>query len=164
MDLRNKITEALALHRNGPASDGRGWYRDATQEREFQNQADAVMGVVEGEQKHARADALYWAARQLRNTPITCTALTGPYWYGQGWKDAADHLLDLAEWDPSDGEAERTWLAARVRELEENNQKLRGVLEDVSCAGTLEEVSDALDKAARPDLTARARDIAKEKM
>lgn len=38
-------------------------------------------------------------------------------------------------------------LVARVRELEEENQKLRDVLENVSCAGTLDEVSDALDKA-----------------
>ena len=38
-------------------------------------------------------------------------------------------------------------LVARVRELEEDNQQLRGVLEGVSCAGTLEEVSEALDKA-----------------
>lgn len=35
----------------------------------------------------------------------------------------------------------------RVRELEEENQRLRDVLENVSCAGTLDEVSDALDKA-----------------
>lgn len=36
---------------------------------------------------------------------------------------------------------------ARVRELEDENKGLRAVLENVSCAGTLDEVSDALDKA-----------------
>jgi hypothetical protein len=79
----------------------------------------AVMEVVDAEQEHARADALFWAARELRKVPLSCTALTGPYWYGQGWTDAADHLMDLAGWEPSDGEAERTRLAARVRDLED---------------------------------------------
>lgn len=111
MDLRAKITDAIC------------------DQVSTSDTIDAVMGVVEAEQKHARADALFWAARHLRDTPITCTALTGPYWYGQGWKEAADHLQDLAGWDPSDGEAERTWLAARVRELEEENQRLRADLE-----------------------------------
>lgn len=34
-----------------------------------------------------------------------------------------------------------------IVELEEESQRLRDVLENVSCAGTLDEVSDALDKA-----------------
>lgn len=111
--LREEITAALEKSRSLIPSD----------------QAAAVMDVVQGEQKHARADALFWAARQLRSLPITCTALTGPYWYGQGWKEAADHLMDLAEWDPSDGEAERTQLADRARVLEEENRRLRGDLD-----------------------------------
>ncbi|GAA1457617.1 hypothetical protein NE857_21480 [Nocardiopsis exhalans] len=51
-----------------------------------------------------RADILRWAAHQLRQVPIECTALTGPVWYGAGWKDATDHLEDLA-----DGEAHTPW-------------------------------------------------------
>lgn len=47
-----------------------------------------------------RADILRWAAHQLRQVPVECTALTGPVWYGEGWKDATDHLELLA-----DGEA-----------------------------------------------------------
>lgn len=47
-----------------------------------------------------RADILRWAAHHLRQTPVDATALTGPVWYGAGWKDATDHLELLA-----DGEA-----------------------------------------------------------
>lgn len=111
MDLRAKITDAVYGHARAD------------------DQINAVMGVIEAEQRHARADSLFWAARQLRDTPVTCTALTGPYWYGQGWKEAADHLMDLAEWDHSDGEAERTQLADRARVLKEENQRLRGDLD-----------------------------------
>lgn len=34
---------------------------------------------------------------QVRAVPITATALTGPYWYGAGWKDAVDHLEEIAD-------------------------------------------------------------------
>lgn len=141
MDLRAKITEVLSAHEyagkpGGPDCGGvcdcpelctcgaevRAWR---------QHVADAVMGLVETAQQNVRADTLFWAARQLRDTPVTCTALTGPYWYGQGWKEAADHLMDLAGWDPSDGEAERTQLAARVRELEAERGRLQRKLDAV---------------------------------
>lgn len=60
--------------------------------RELENAAPSEEGT--------RADILRWAAHQLHQTPVQCTALTGPVWYGQGWKDAKRHLEDLA-----DGEA-----------------------------------------------------------
>nr|WP_095877839.1 hypothetical protein [Streptomyces sp. TLI_235] len=37
------------------------------------------------------------AADKLAATPHNATALTGPYWYVQGWDDAVHHLRDLAD-------------------------------------------------------------------
>lgn len=37
------------------------------------------------------------AADLLEAVPHNPTALTGPYWYGQGWDDAVHHLRDLAD-------------------------------------------------------------------
>lgn len=141
MDLRAKITEVLSAHEyagkpGGPDCGGvcdcpdlctcgaevRAWR---------QHVADAVMGLVETTQKNIRADTLFWAARQLRNVPVTCTALTGPVWYGSAWQDAANHLLDLAGWEPSDHEAECTYLATRVRELEADRDLLQRKLDTV---------------------------------
>lgn len=36
------------------------------------------------------------AVAHLKAVPLGCTALTGPYWYGQGWKDAVSQLEELA--------------------------------------------------------------------
>ncbi|MFE7462315.1 hypothetical protein ACWFMI_24995 [Nocardiopsis terrae] len=63
-----------------------------------------------------RADILRWAAHQLRQTPIQCTALTGPVWYGAGWKDATYQLEELADGearDPGDHD-ERSPLYERI--------------------------------------------------
>lgn len=43
------------------------------------------------------ARALYEYADRLDAVPLDCTALTGPLWYGQGWRDAVNHLRDLAD-------------------------------------------------------------------
>jgi hypothetical protein len=43
------------------------------------------------------AQALHEYADRLDAAPLDCTALTGPYWYGQGWRDAVNHLRDLAD-------------------------------------------------------------------
>ncbi len=37
------------------------------------------------------------AADQLAAVPHNPTALTGPYWYGEGWDDAVRHLRDMAD-------------------------------------------------------------------
>lgn len=41
----------------------------------------------------------FWrqAAEQLAAVPHEPTALTGPYWYGQGWDDVVHHLHDMAD-------------------------------------------------------------------
>ncbi|GFH34324.1 hypothetical protein SCWH03_05380 [Streptomyces pacificus] len=44
-DVRDQITEAVGLHRNGPASDGRGWYRSDQDQAECRALADAVLRV-----------------------------------------------------------------------------------------------------------------------
>lgn len=46
-DLLAQIAEALALHLNGPASDGRGWYRTAADQADCYARADAVMAAVQ---------------------------------------------------------------------------------------------------------------------
>lgn len=129
MGLREQITEAartvpIRLGPNAIANAQNG-HTIRLSGNEADAMADAVMGLVETTQKNIRADTLFWAARQLRNVPVTCTALTGPVWYGAGWQDAADHLMDLAGWEPSDDEAERTYLATRVRELEAERELLQ---------------------------------------
>ena len=43
------------------------------------------------------ARALHEYADRLDAVPLDCTALTGPVWYGQGWRDAVNHLRDLAD-------------------------------------------------------------------
>lgn len=43
------------------------------------------------------ARALHEYADRLAAVPMACTALTGPVWYGQGWRDATHHLHDLAD-------------------------------------------------------------------
>jgi hypothetical protein len=116
--LRDRIADAIARAHEPTTATVHPLMED------YRDHADKVMEVIGDERNHVRADALFWAARQLRNVPITCTALTGPHWYEQGWKEAADHLMDLAGWEPSDGEAERTRLADRVRELEGKVERL----------------------------------------
>lgn len=43
MDARDHLAEALALQMNGPASDGRGWYRTEVQREDCYARADAIM-------------------------------------------------------------------------------------------------------------------------
>ena len=63
-----------------------------------------------------RADVLHWAVRQLRAIPMP-TALTGPYWYGQGWKEAINYLeYDLAG-TPTDAQVELVEQAEEIGRL-----------------------------------------------
>jgi hypothetical protein len=45
-DLREQLAEVLALRINGPASDGRGWYRTDEERSDCYAQADAALAVV----------------------------------------------------------------------------------------------------------------------
>ncbi|MET8978505.1 hypothetical protein ABZX85_23095 [Streptomyces sp. NPDC004539] len=52
-----------------------------------------------------RAEVLAKAVGRLRAVPLECTALTGPVWYGQGWKDCIDALVDIVDYQQPDDEA-----------------------------------------------------------
>lgn len=60
--------------------------------RDGHTQAD-----TEPARRAAIATALHEYADRLDAVPIDCTALTGPVWYGQGWRGAVNHLRDLAD-------------------------------------------------------------------
>jgi hypothetical protein len=66
--------------------------------------AEQVAALVAEFDKNQALLAASWrqAANKLEAVPHNPTALTGPYWYGQGWDDAVHHLRDLADgMDPS---------------------------------------------------------------
>jgi hypothetical protein len=52
-----------------------------------------------------RAEVLVKAVGRLRAIPVTCTALTGPVWYGDGWNSAITVLEEIAEYQTPDDEA-----------------------------------------------------------
>ncbi|MGK4586231.1 hypothetical protein [Kitasatospora sp. HPMI-4] len=58
-----------------------------------------LAALVEEFDRMRTALAASWrhAADLLEATPHHPTALTGPYWYGQGWDEAVDHLRFLAD-------------------------------------------------------------------
>jgi len=52
-----------------------------------------------------RTKVLAKAIGRLRAIPVTCTALTGPVWYGDGWNSAIACLEDIADYQTPDDEA-----------------------------------------------------------
>jgi hypothetical protein len=52
-----------------------------------------------------RTEVLVKAVGRLRAIPVTCTALTGPVWYGDGWYSAITVLEEIAEYQTPDDEA-----------------------------------------------------------
>jgi hypothetical protein len=52
-----------------------------------------------------RTEVLAKAVGRLRAIPVTCTALTGPVWYGDGWNSAITCLEEIAEYQTPDDEA-----------------------------------------------------------
>jgi hypothetical protein len=52
-----------------------------------------------------RAECIGHAVARLRAIPVTCTALTGPVWYGDGWKSAITCLEEIGEYQLPDDEA-----------------------------------------------------------
>ncbi|WP_225811285.1 hypothetical protein [Streptomyces spinosus] len=49
-----------------------------------------------------RTEVLRAAADRLRAIPIQCTALTGPVWYGTGWREAITQLEEIADYQKPD--------------------------------------------------------------
>jgi hypothetical protein len=58
---------------------------------------------------------------KVRALPVDCTALTGPVWWGDGWKQALDTVEEFADAWPDDGDD----LAALVAELRQLADRLR---------------------------------------
>jgi hypothetical protein len=52
-----------------------------------------------------RTEVIAKAIGRLRAVPVTCTALTGPVWYGDGWNSAITVLEEIAEYQTPDDEA-----------------------------------------------------------
>ncbi|MFF8997107.1 hypothetical protein ACF1GW_30765 [Streptomyces achromogenes] len=52
-----------------------------------------------------RTEVLRKAADRLRSIPIQCTALTGPVWYGTGWREAITQLEEIADYQTPDDQA-----------------------------------------------------------
>jgi hypothetical protein len=52
-----------------------------------------------------RTEVIAKAVGRLRAVPVTCTALTGPVWYGAGWNDAIRTLEEIADYQTPDDEA-----------------------------------------------------------
>ncbi len=52
-----------------------------------------------------RTEVLAKAIGRLRAIPVTCTALTGPVWYGDGWNSAITQLEEIADYQTPDNEA-----------------------------------------------------------
>jgi hypothetical protein len=76
--------------------------------------------LLDAHRTEVRAEALQRAIGRLRAIPVTCTALTGPVWYGTGWNEAITCLEEIADYQKPDNEAypgELQRLRAVVREL-----------------------------------------------
>jgi hypothetical protein len=52
-----------------------------------------------------RTEVIAKAIGRLRAIPVTCTALTGPVWYGDGWNSAITQLEEIADCQTPDDEA-----------------------------------------------------------
>lgn len=52
-----------------------------------------------------RTEVLAKAVGRLKAIPVTCTALTGPVWYGDGWNSAITVLEEIADYRTPDDEA-----------------------------------------------------------
>jgi hypothetical protein len=91
--LRAEVKRALthAATDNGTSADG----AELVVGR-LDDLADAVMAVLD----EAIIAVLHEHADLIDAVDPQCTALTGPYWFGQGWHQAADHLHDLADSRP----------------------------------------------------------------
>lgn len=74
--IRDEIADALALHLNGPASDGRGWYRTDEQRTQCYAQADTVIDALR------KTELLIHHGQIFRGLEVT-------------WNDATDEYQDF---------------------------------------------------------------------
>lgn len=112
-----------------------------------------------------RAEVLAKAIGRLRAIPVTCTALTGPVWYGTGWNDAITALEDIADYQKPDDEAypgelqrlRATALAVRVGMRKDSLAEVKRVM-DAHIAWEANATSDS----AAPDFFQPGRTYARE--
>ncbi|MEV4227310.1 hypothetical protein AB0J81_09400 [Streptomyces bobili] len=52
-----------------------------------------------------RTEVIVKAVGRLKAIPVTCTSLTGPVWYGDGWNSAITVLEEIADYQTPDDEA-----------------------------------------------------------
>lgn len=52
-----------------------------------------------------RTEVITKTVGRLRAVPVTCTALTGPVWYGDGWNAAITTFEEIADYQKPDDEA-----------------------------------------------------------
>lgn len=74
--LRDRLAEDAALRLNGPANDGRGWYRNDTERTQCYAQADAVLAVIQHdleslEQQAANARAVARDANRRAGSAVS---------------------------------------------------------------------------------------------
>jgi hypothetical protein len=109
-----------------------------------------------------RTEVIAKAIGRLRAIPITCTALTGPVWYGDGWNSAITVLEEIAEYQTPDDEAypgelqrlRALVLGLRVAALrKEDMAQVQWLLTDHE--ETREKATDAQSATATPGPTGR---------
>ena len=88
-DARDRIRRAIC------EAEGFAWDSDMLEPDEYGEAADAVLAVLP--EPVDRAAVLREAIARVRRIPVQCTGLTGPVWFGQGWKDAISEFEEIAE-------------------------------------------------------------------
>jgi hypothetical protein len=95
-----------------------------------------------------RTEVLTKAIGRLRAIPVTCAALTGPVWYGDGWNSAITQLEEIADYQTPDDEAfpgelqrlRALALGLRVAAIRKNDlaevQRLLAIYEETRKAAT----------------------------
>jgi len=123
--------------------------------------------------REARADraaVLREAIARVRKIPVQCIGLTGPVWFGQGWKDAIGEFEEIAErladedqrrladetparLTPAERAVERADALARFWETHDDlpyAQSLRAALAGPSALAAAEPAAGARQDGARP--------------
>lgn len=112
-----------------------------------------------------RTEVLVKAVGRLRAIPVTCTALTGPVWYGDGWNAAITCLEEIAEYQTPDdeaypGELQRLRALALAVRVIVRNRRDRSVEEQQAEVQRVMDAHLAWEKNATkdtmPDITATA--------
>ena len=105
-----------------------------------------------------RAEVLAKAIARLRAIPVTCTALTGPVWYGTGWRECITALEDIADYQTPDdeaypGELQRLRALALAIRVVARNRRGRSAEQQRAEVERVMDAHDAWEKTATKDTT-----------